>query len=58
MKIKQIHYERVQNLGNYESERIGLTAELSDDDIPEEIVALLKQKFELMRLKRKEEMIL
>jgi hypothetical protein len=32
MKIRTITYQRVRNLGNYESERLEMVAELEDDD--------------------------
>lgn len=32
MKLTQITIERVKNLGNYESKRMGVTAEVSDSD--------------------------
>ena len=39
MKYKTITYQRVKNLGNYESKRLELTAELDDDDNLEEAIA-------------------
>ena len=44
MKIKTITYQRVKNLGNYESERIELSAELSENDNFEESFNSLKEK--------------
>lgn len=32
MKYKTIAYQRVKNLGNYESERLELTAEVDEDE--------------------------
>lgn len=32
MKIKTVHYKRIKNLGNYESETFEMTAEIDDDD--------------------------
>lgn len=34
MKVKTVHYKRVKNLGNYESETFEMTTELDDDDSP------------------------
>lgn len=52
MKIVEIKLERVYNLGNYESERISLTAQI--DETEDELTALsvLKQRLELMRTKK------
>jgi hypothetical protein len=44
MKFKTITYQRVKNLGNYESERIELTVELSEDDNFKESFDLIKKK--------------
>jgi hypothetical protein len=44
MNIKTISYQRVKNLGNYESERMEMTIELDDDDENVEIaIATLKE---------------
>jgi len=32
MKIKEMYYERVKNLGNYETERLGATVVLTEKD--------------------------
>lgn len=32
MKIRTVHYKRVKNLGNYESETFEMTAEIDDDE--------------------------
>lgn len=32
MNIKEIRYQRVKNLGNYESVRLEMVAELNEDD--------------------------
>lgn len=42
MNIKTISYQRVKNLGNYESERMEMTIELDDDDSVEEAIATIK----------------
>ncbi len=44
MQTKTITYQRVKNLGNYESERMELTAEVNEDDDVDDAIALLKQK--------------
>ena len=44
MKFKTITYQRVKNLGNYESERLELSVELDKDDDVESAIALLKSK--------------
>jgi hypothetical protein len=49
MKITEIKLEKVYNLGNYESQRIGLSAQLEDNENELEAMAILKQKIELMR---------
>lgn len=32
MKVKTVHYKRIKNLGNYESETFEMTADFDDDD--------------------------
>lgn len=46
MKFKTITYQRVKNLGNYESERLELSVELNEDEDVDEAIALLKSKVE------------
>lgn len=46
MKFKTITYQRVKNLGNYESERLELSVELNEDDDVDDAIALLKFKVE------------
>lgn len=46
MKFKTITYQRVKNLGNYESERLELSVELNEDDDVDDAIALLKCKVE------------
>lgn len=41
--IVQVSYERVFNLGNYENERIALTATVAEHDDPEQVVLQLAQ---------------
>ena len=44
MKIKTITYQRVKNLGNYESERMELVAELDDGEDVEVAIGQLKKE--------------
>lgn len=46
MKFKTITYQRVKNLGNYESERLELSLELDEDDDVESAIARIKSKVE------------
>lgn len=43
MKYKTITYQRVKNLGNYESERLEMTVELGDEDNVSESAQQLRQ---------------
>jgi hypothetical protein len=40
-KIKEVHFERVFNLGNYESFRIGYTATVGPSDSVEDVLVAL-----------------
>jgi hypothetical protein len=40
-KINEVYFERVFNLGNYETCRIGLRATVAPGDDPEKVVAAL-----------------
>lgn len=42
MKIQTITYQRVKNLGNYESERMEMTAQVDEDDDPNLVALTLK----------------
>jgi hypothetical protein len=42
MQFKTITYQRVKNLGNYESERLELSVELNEDDDVDDAIDLLK----------------
>ncbi|MDB9514128.1 hypothetical protein PN499_23280 [Kamptonema animale CS-326] len=44
MKVKTISVQRVKNLGNYQSERLEIIAELNDDDDPNLAVITLREK--------------
>lgn len=46
MKVKTITYQRVKNLGNYESERFEMTAEVYEDESPTEVAENLKEMVE------------
>lgn len=46
MKIRTIAYQRVKNLGNYESKRLEISAELDEADDLTEAITTLKQKVE------------
>ncbi|MBW4535507.1 MAG: hypothetical protein KME09_16345 [Pleurocapsa minor HA4230-MV1] len=46
MKFKTITYQRVKNLGNYESERLELSVELDENDDEAVAIASLKSKVE------------
>lgn len=46
MKYKTITYQRVKNLGNYESERLELSVELDENDDVESAIARIKSKVE------------
>lgn len=42
MKYKTITYQRIKNLGNYQSERLELTAEVEEYEHMESAIELLK----------------
>jgi small-conductance mechanosensitive channel len=44
MKFKTITYQRVKNLGNYESERLELSVELDDDEDVDKAISKLRYK--------------
>lgn len=46
MRIKEIRYQRVKNLGKYESARCEMVAELNDNDDVEDAFAQLQLKVE------------
>lgn len=46
MEIKTISYQRVKNLGNYESKRLEMTAELDSNDDVDQCAAELKNHVE------------
>lgn len=46
MRIKTISYQRVKNLGNYESERLEMTAEVDEDEVASLAVAQLRDFLE------------
>lgn len=44
MQIKTIHYSALLNLGNYQNEKIGFTAEIGEDETVEQVIEALRQK--------------
>jgi hypothetical protein len=55
-QVKEVYFERVFNLGNYESFRIGLTATVGTKQTAEEVVTALDEftvKVRNMRVKEK-----
>jgi hypothetical protein len=54
-QIKEVHFERVFNLGNYESFRIGLTATVGPKQTAEEVVVMLDEFTIKLRNKRVKE---
>ncbi|MBW4485056.1 MAG: hypothetical protein KME14_21170 [Tildeniella torsiva UHER 1998/13D] len=44
MKITQVEYQALYNLGDYNNERISLKAILEDGETPEDVVAQLREK--------------
>jgi hypothetical protein len=46
MRIKEIKYQRVKNLGNYETERAEFVAELNEDEDPMIQIQLLRDQVE------------
>ena len=46
MYVKLIRYQRVKNLGNYESERLEMTVEVYEDESPTEVAENLKEMVE------------
>lgn len=44
MKITTVEYSALINLGNYNNEKIGFTAQLQDGETPEQIVEVLRDK--------------
>jgi acyl-CoA reductase-like NAD-dependent aldehyde dehydrogenase len=44
MKIKTVQYLATVNLGNYNNEKIGFTADINEDDDVKQVVEALRQK--------------
>lgn len=44
MKVKTISVQRVKNLGNFQSERLEINAELNDDEDADLAVLTLREK--------------
>jgi hypothetical protein len=51
-KINEVYFERVFNLGNYETFRLGLRATVSPKQKPEDVVSQLDEFTLQMRNKR------
>lgn len=47
MKIKIITYQRIKNLGNYQSEKLEMTAELEEGEDVQASIAKLKNQVHL-----------
>ena len=43
MKVTGIEYKRVVNLGNFESEHLGVTVEVDEENTPEEALAWARE---------------
>lgn len=54
MQITQVHYQKLVNLGDFQNERIGAWAHVSDDETPEEALADLTAWVESQGLSRRE----
>ncbi len=46
MKVTEIRYQRVKNLGNYETERVEVVGLVDETETPEEIFCVLKDMAE------------
>ncbi len=44
MQIKTVHYSALINLGDYQNEKIGFTAELGENETVEQAIEALRQK--------------
>ena len=47
MKITEIVYKRLHNLGNYENQQVELKAIINDDDIVQDVFKKLKKEADL-----------
>lgn len=52
MKYCEVSYERVYNLGNYESERIGLKAQCDEEESVDTVLKALQDKINSVRSKK------
>lgn len=56
MKITKIKYQRVKNLGNYETERVELVALIDKDEHPKEVFFELRDLiFQLLELEEEDD---
>lgn len=46
VKVKELYYERINNLGNYENEKLGIRVLLDDDDDVREVYKQTKRLVE------------
>jgi hypothetical protein len=53
-QIKEVYFERVFNLGNYETFRLGLHATIGPGQTAEEVVSMLDEFTVKIRSQRKE----
>lgn len=44
MQIRTVHYSALLNLGNYSNEKIGFTAQISEDETVEQVIEQLREK--------------
>lgn len=44
MQIKTVHYSALINLGNYNNEKIGFTAQVSESETVEQVIEQLREK--------------
>jgi hypothetical protein len=54
-QVKEVYFERVFNLGNYETFRLGLTATVGPKQTVEEVVCVLEDFTVKLRNKRMKE---
>lgn len=52
MKYCEVSYERVYNLGNYESEKIGLKAQCDEGESVDTVLKALQDKINSVRSKK------
>ena len=55
VEVNEVYFERVFNLGNYETFRIGLRATVGDDQTPQEVAKSLDSMTVKIKNQRKED---